>query len=126
MKFRVWPSSKKYFIPLYILIIIVAVFKAIHDQQSRTNQFKQWWLNESFRGSIHDKYIDEENHMNEALIISHDSDTVLTGWKTDDSGLFDYCQIGDSIIKVENSLEVYIIKVDGSRRKFNTYSHLED
>ncbi len=126
MKLRFWPPPLKLFIPIFLLIIIFTVFKAIKDQRLRTNQFQEWWVNESFRGIIHDKFIDQNHGMNKALVISHDSDTVLTGWKTDDSGLFDYCQIGDSIVKVGNSLEVYIIKFDGSRRKFNTYSHLED
>ena len=63
---------------------------------------------DQYSGIVTDKYIDQDQHMYEKVVLNTDlgTEVVLTDWET--SGFYDFLKIGDSISKNPNSLEVKI------------------
>jgi hypothetical protein len=70
---------------------------------------------EKFSGRIEKKYIDKKEHNYKMLVISKENGRdSSSNYNNEHSGFWDFVQINDSIIKRENSFEIYIIKKDTS------------
>ena len=65
---------------------------------------------EQFGGRIVKKYIDKKQHNYEMLVIQMGGgkDSLLN-FSADKSGFYDFIQVNDSIIKLENSNDIRII-----------------
>jgi hypothetical protein len=85
------------------------------------NEYKK-----EYQGVIISKYVDFQNHSYKTLHIQTESDTIITIWNSDKSGLYDYSIVTDSIIKLRKSFNVIIKKKMGETRMFNTYKELRE
>ena len=67
---------------------------------------------DEYSGLIIEKYIDQDQHMYEKVILdkSPGTDVILLDWET--SGFFDFLKIGDSISKDPSSLQVNVWRND--------------
>jgi hypothetical protein len=77
-------------------------------------EFCQKFKMEKFSGRIEKKYIEKKEHNYKMLVISKDNGRDSFRYDNERSGFWDFVQINDSIIKRENSFEIYIIKKDTS------------
>jgi hypothetical protein len=101
--------SKWYtFISFIVLFIYFYVF-VFNKQQTLCENIFSETVKEFYEGIIIQKYIDNKNHMNKTLIIRclNENDVVkVFNW--DKSGLFEFVQQGDMIIKKSNEKYIYI------------------
>lgn len=70
--------------------------------------FEHETLNLNFKGKLESKYIDNHNHNIPTLKIVVGEKIIVYDIANDESGLFEYIQAGDSIIKLSNSLNVRV------------------
>jgi hypothetical protein len=100
---------------IYLLIILAAGFLFIYifnpDIEKRCFKVLENEKTDEVTGIIVNKYYDKEN-MYPYLEICHspDSSIVKKSFHAELSGIFDYCEIGDSIFKPEGSLKYKIVK----------------
>jgi hypothetical protein len=112
-------NIKHYFIKSYKGILLFSLFIFIiylaNKQTDKINrEFCQKFKREKFSGRIEKKYIDKKEHNYKMLVISKDNGRDSSSYNNERSGFWDFVQINDSIIKKENSFEIYIIKKDTS------------
>ncbi len=65
-------------------------------------------LKTNFKGELIKKVIDKQDHNIPKLTISCFEKTVVFDLATDESGLFEYVSVGDSIEKIPNSMNVRV------------------
>ena len=70
-----------------------------------------------FKSLVFDKYLDKPNHNSETCILIKDEDTTIFKFDFDKSGVFDYIDIGDSILKPIGDSTI-IIKRRNKLKKF--------
>ncbi|MDY0104315.1 MAG: hypothetical protein RBS07_15375 [Lentimicrobium sp.] len=112
MKIIKWP---KWYIALS-MIFVVAFFIYNYESPSsvRNEKFKQD-LSLSLKGLLIDKYIDYENHEYKTCIIQENIDILRVLLNFDQSGLFNYLQVGDSVFKIRG--DSLIIAKRGTDKK---------
>lgn len=76
--------------------------------------FLEQFKREKFSGKILKKYIDKKQHNYEMLVIKTKNGRDSTSFSTDASGFYDFVEVNDSIIKIENSNEIKIVNKDTS------------
>jgi hypothetical protein len=76
--------------------------------------FLEGFKREKFSGKIVKKYIDKKQHNYHMLVIQKKEGRDSTFYDTDSSGFYEFVEIGDSIIKIENSNEIKIVNKDTS------------
>ena len=104
---------KKFNIILGLIGVIgLAFFIGTADPKVDCESLIQNEKSDEYRGVIIEKYIDQNQHMYEKVILdkSPGTDVILLDWET--SGFFDFLKIGDSISKNPNSLQVNVWRND--------------
>ena len=96
----------------------------IKQDKERDRQFMIRLKAESYSGIIDQKYIDTANHQYETLIIQTDSGQKVIICNMDNSGLFNYSEVGDSIVKHDESYMVDIYKNDEGKASFSIFINL--
>jgi hypothetical protein len=112
-------NIKHYFIKsykgiLWFSLFILVIYLANKQTDKINREFCQKFKKEKFSGRIEKKYIDKKEHNYKMLVISNDRGRDSSSYNNDRSGFWDFVQINDSVIKRENSFEIYIIKKDTS------------
>ena len=108
-------NIKHYFKGILWLSLFILVMYLANKQTDKINrEFCQKFKMEKFSGRIEKKYIDKKEHNYKMLVISKDNGRDSSRYDNERSGFWDFVQINDSIIKRENSFEIYIIKKDTS------------
>jgi len=69
---------------------------------------------EKFSGKVLKKYVDLAQHNYQWLVYTKGEGIDSNEFNTDLSGFYDYVEINDSIIKIENSYEIMIVNKDTS------------
>ena len=62
----------------------------------------------SFTGVLNNKYWDKNDHNRAKIEILNMADTIIYDLQNDASGLFEYINKGDSIVKMPNSFDVRV------------------
>ena len=104
---------KKFNIILGLIGVIgLAFFFGTADHKVDCESLKQNEKSDEYSGVIIEKYIDQDQHMYEKVILdkSPGTDVILLNWET--SGFFDFLKIGDSISKNPNGLQVNVWRND--------------
>ncbi len=70
------------------------------------------FLVQEYNGIIIDKYIDENQHNFKKIIINEEFKKRTILFNIEIGGIYEYFEIGDSIIKQSGSLQVRIIRQD--------------
>jgi len=65
-----------------------------------------------FEGKVVKKYIDTKQHNYQMLVIQKKEGRDSSYYNTDSSGFYEFVEIGDSIIKIENSNEMKVVNKD--------------
>jgi len=114
MKIIKWP---KWYIALSVLFV-VAFFIYNHESPStvRNKKFQQDIL-VSLNGLLIDKYIDFENHEYKTCMIKQNIGTLTVLLNFDQSGLFNYLQVGDSVFKIRGD-SLVIVKRGNDKKQF--------
>ena len=89
-------------------VLGIAFFIGTADPKIDCDSLIQNEKSDEYSGVVTEKYIDQDQHMYEKVVLKKDqgSEVILTDWET--SGFFDFLKVGDSISKNPNSLQVKI------------------
>ncbi|MEX2409798.1 MAG: hypothetical protein WD607_00260 [Candidatus Paceibacterota bacterium] len=91
-------------------IIMVFIALILIDSQLTDKEILDLYENKEYSGIIINKYIDLEEHMNKKIIIKGEYVDRTILFNNESSGVFDFLQIGDSIIKKSESLEIQVFR----------------
>jgi hypothetical protein len=101
----------------YILILFIAVILNIDTSCVRCGFNREKYRKESFKGIIIKSFRIEYNHDSPAVTIKENEnefDYVIDNY----SDLYKFAEVGDSLIKLEDSLKITLIKKNGERKDF--------
>jgi hypothetical protein len=89
-------------------IIILIFFWITVDSELDCDSFIEKEKLEKYSGIITEKYIDQNDHNHQKVILDKNSgtDVIILNWET--SGLYEYLKVGDSITKNSGTLELKI------------------
>jgi hypothetical protein len=113
LKIKLIKKPKKISLILGVLTIAFFIVLAKHKAKEDCIQIRDMYVNVEYKGLIKMKFEDFENHAIPTLtIINEDKQNKIFGSFRETSGLYNYSQVGDSIIKEKGSLKVKIIRAD--------------
>jgi hypothetical protein len=94
------------------LIFFAVVFLIIkYSNRYGNNQTAKFYNELSFSGVISKKYINKKQHNYPILeVMKSDNKIQEINLSTDNSGLFEYVQKKDSVVKMRGSLDVHVFK----------------
>lgn len=104
---KVW-NIIGFFLAVGTFIIFIVIIET--SKKSECEKAMEYYSTLSFKGLISGKFIDRLNHGESILKINVLDSIVLFRKYFDQSGLYEYCQIGDSIKKNKESLKVIVIR----------------
>ena len=108
-----------------LLIIVFFGYHLKHDRE-RDRQFMIRFKAESYCGIIDQKYIDTVNHYNETIEILTASGQKVIICDLDNSGLYRYCQVGDSIVKQPDTYIIDVYRDGDGKASFEIFINLLD
>lgn len=114
MRIIKWP--KWYIIISLFLGIVFFIYHFEPTSKIINDVFKQD-LKLSFEGLVIDKYIDHKNHNSKTCVILEDGDTTIILLNFDESGLYNYLFVGDSVFK-NNGDSLILVKRRNDIRHF--------
>lgn len=92
-------------IVLFSVLFWIFIYEMKHHNN---NNFKKKTETISFKGKLDSKYIDQNDHLRSKIKIVSGDRAIIYDLENDKSGLFEYVQKGDSVIKLSNSLNVRV------------------
>jgi hypothetical protein len=95
-------------------VFLILVFLMIKFEDYSHKRFLEKYKKEKFEGKILRKYIDRKQHNYQMLVIQKKEGQDSSSYSNDSSGFWDFIEIGDSIIKIENSNEIKVVNKDTS------------
>ena len=98
-------TTAKYLIFILTAIILTYVFDTTCERQSQV-----LFRNLTFSGVLSRKYIDTQQHQYKVIELLHAKSTKKYIIRIDESGLFDYLSINDSIVKSPGVDEVIVYR----------------
>jgi hypothetical protein len=106
----------KQFLKLVVLLSIVVSFgtvvlwylENIPSSDEMRKQFVSFYNNEQYSGLVIDKYIDNENHLYETVVIRGNDGDSSFFFNADIAGIFEYLAVGDSVEKKSGELFISI------------------
>lgn len=107
--------KSKFFLVLTLIVIgLISTFfffkKNDLSREELTNQLKKKVSERSFSGIVKEKIKDSDFHDRDIIYISNKENTLVTDFVYEDSSLFNFIKVGDSIIKKKDDLNVRIIR----------------
>ncbi|HPR86325.1 MAG TPA: hypothetical protein PLG33_09740 [Prolixibacteraceae bacterium] len=106
---------KKYLKKVFEFCVFIAlIFLMIKWEDYSHKKFLEKYKKAKFEGQIIKKYIDRKQHNYQMLVIQKKEGRDSTYYDTDSSGFWDFVEIGDSVIKIENSNEIKVVNKDTS------------
>ncbi|HRW21694.1 MAG TPA: hypothetical protein PLO05_09845 [Bacteroidales bacterium] len=111
---RLKPLFRIWLVLCIIGLVVVSIwFRNITPKaEEEINQAIDAYKKEEFQGTIIKKFIDKNEHSFKKVIITENQDKRTILFDIETSGIYDYFEIGDSIIKEKGTLEVRIIRHD--------------
>lgn len=106
-------KSKTYYLFGLALALIGILFLIKHIDENaldRAYMFDDAYRQKEFTGIILDKYIDIKEHQNKTIILKEDYNERTIIFNLEKNGIFDFFEVGDSIIKVAGTLQVRVIR----------------
>lgn len=95
------------------LTIVFFIVLAKRNAKVDCIRLRETYINMEYKGLIMQKFEDMENQALPTLtIISEKKQSKTFGSFRETSGLYNYSQVGDSIIKEKGSLKVQILRAD--------------
>jgi hypothetical protein len=88
---------------LFTLITILVFYLFIPSEKEICLKAFSDALKLEFKGTVREKFIDNNNHLAPTIIVESGKDSIKITDYRDRSGLFEYLEKGDSIIKSNNS-----------------------
>jgi hypothetical protein len=105
----------KYIKKLYPLIFMVSVFLIFNKFLNCSHkQFCETFKESKFSGKVIKKYINKDQHLYETLVYLNSAERDSMTFNTDQSDFYSFVEVGDSIIKIEQSNEIRIDNKDTS------------
>jgi hypothetical protein len=113
IKIKILKKPKIISLILGVLTIVFFVVLAKHKTKEDCIRIGEMYVNMEYKGLIKQKFEDMENHALPTLtIINEGKQSKTFGSFRETSGLYNYSQVGDTIIKERGSLIVKILRVD--------------
>lgn len=105
-------------IGVVVLLSLLFIFKC--DYKNNEMYYRQNLSDEEYKGIIKRKFIDENNHYMETLILQVDNEIQIRLYTRSWINLWDSCKIGDEIIKEKGKQELLLknFKYDSLYFKF--------
>ncbi|MBU1012595.1 MAG: hypothetical protein KKG99_06295 [Bacteroidetes bacterium] len=118
MRIITWPKWYIYFSILIAVVFFIYHFRS--PSNIRNEKFKRD-VRIEFNGHVIGKYIDINNHNYKICLIQSNTDTIRFLLNFDISGLFNYANVGDSIIKNKDESKIVIIRNNVIKEFFLKY-----
>lgn len=97
-------------VAIYLIIFVLTLFFSCGYYENRVKPAK-------YKGIVTNKYYEKRGDYPRVIIDNFDGEVMLTLYKKEKSGLWDYIQKGDSILKNEGELIIYVVR-DKKKKKF--------
>ena len=92
-----------------ILIVCWFVYTVLNFPDCFELQLKEKSI--EYRGIVIDKFIDKENHLYKTIVLSNNNiENKVIIPSRDNSGLFNYLKLGDSVVKNPETLSIKIYR----------------
>lgn len=95
-------------------VFIILIFLMTKFTDYSHELFLKKFQKAKFEGKVVKKYIDTKQHNYQMLVIQKKEGRDSSYYDTDSSGFYEFVEISDSIIKIENSNEMKIVNKDTS------------
>lgn len=113
IKIQIIKKPKMISLILGALTIVFFIVLAKRNAKVDCIRLRETYINMEYKGLIMQKFEDMENQALPTLtIISEKKQSKTFGGFRETSGLYNYSQVGDSIIKEKGSLKVQILRAD--------------
>lgn|SRR5690554_1291079 len=113
IKIQIIKKPKMISLILGALTIVFFIVLAKRNAKVDCIRLRETYINMEYKGLIMQKFEDMENQALPTLtIISEKKQSKTFGSFRETSGLYNYSQVGDSIIKEKGSLKVQILRAD--------------
>lgn len=109
---------KLYYRIFVVLFGIVFFTYMIRKENEKLPEYYQKEKATEYIGVILSKYVDENNHNRETIIIKNNYDEIKTIWNADKSGFFEFVTENDSIVKKSGSYIIEVYKNDSLLKSF--------
>ena len=92
--------------------IIISKFLDSVYENSPDKKASEYYKEYSYEGIVSNKFIDNEQHNYQTVLIQNGqkTDKLLLDFET--SGLFEFIKVGDSIFKKKNSLKLKLVRFE--------------
>jgi hypothetical protein len=94
----------------YLILIIIVIFLVKLNKQYGNDQIKNYYQKLALNGIVSKKYVDKKQHNYPILEIQSNEGIQEVNLCNDNSGLFDYVQESDSVVKIEGTLNVIVFR----------------
>lgn len=107
-------------IGLFFLMLVAIIIVFIEDKVASSNYCREM---KKFKAmelevSVKNKFLDTENH-NVPTVLFHNGKSLRLN--RDTSRLFDYIEIGDTVLKLKESLEIKVVRSKTQQASFVIY-----
>lgn len=106
--FRIWLALS--FVGMILLLFWIK--SVIPTDEEELNSAVNAYRMKEYNGVVIDKFIDRDEHNFKKIIVNEDNMKKTLLFNIETSGIFDYFEVGDSIIKRNGSLQVRVLRHD--------------
>lgn len=100
------------YLVIALAILCYLVSNLIKSSEGHSEAVVEAYRARNFSGLIVDKYIDRKQHSYEKIVINENNQERVIIFNPEKGGLFNFLEVGDSIIKTEGNLKVLVIRED--------------
>lgn len=104
------PKFAYIFLLIFFVIMIIFIMYENFFQPSYWCKLSKEFKESSYRGVVVKKFIDKENHSAKMILIKHNDKIIDMNLDSDTTSYFEYVNVGDSIIKAKESVNLEVIK----------------
>ena len=122
-------NKRKQFFHITILILVGMLFIILYNPNYEKRCFKALEIekNDEFSGVVVKKYYRNGNQYPRVEIQTSDKEIIIKDFHAEFSGIYEFVMVGDSVMKVSNSLYYEIFREDSiTKIKFTKFCNKEE
>jgi len=108
-----WYLRRQFILAIIGIPIILVFIRVVRNESSQTfEEFLHNYRTEEYSGWVIDKYVDENQNNFQKVFLKHDYGERVILFNHETGGLFNYIEVGDTLIKEYGTLDVKILRAD--------------
>ena len=106
-----WYTRRQFILALIGIPIILIFLRVVQKDSSISyEEFINRYRTEEYSGLVIAKYIDRDEHNYQKVILKHEYGERILLFNHETGGLFNYIEVGDSLVKKNGTLDVNILR----------------